>query len=209
MGRHQAVESGGSLYDAMAGAVIPALAPATALSQTRSNAQRKQLNHAYSDQQHHERHGIVIQPVSVLCAHDIPLVRFFSRSGGAKGSGRVAPGRAGRCRLRLKWLILLSYFANRWARCEPPNGGAMAGLCHDLAFFYFLSPLPRALELVGTRRTLVLPMHRAIDRSAAVRGVQPAVLPAGAGQIIPRGRSRIASWRRLRASAASPPLVAW
>src|SRR5215472_13671001 len=85
LGRHQAVESGGSLYDAMARAVIPALAPATALSRMRSNAQREQLNHAYSDQQHHERHGIVIQPVSVLCAHDIPLVRFFSRSVGAKG----------------------------------------------------------------------------------------------------------------------------
>ena len=50
---------------------------ATALSRMRSNAQRKQLNHAYSDQQHHKRHGIVIQPVSFLCAHDIPLVRFL------------------------------------------------------------------------------------------------------------------------------------
>jgi hypothetical protein len=49
----------------------------------RSNAQREQLNHAYSDQQHHKRHGIVIQPVY---AHDIPLVRFFSRLGAAKGS---------------------------------------------------------------------------------------------------------------------------
>ena len=113
MARHRPVESGSScsLYNAMAEAIVPApttLAPATAPPRMRSNGQREQLNDAYSDQQHHKRHGIVIQPVSVLYAHDIPHVRFFSRSGGAKGSGRARPAQHDAASFGLKSLILLS-----------------------------------------------------------------------------------------------------
>jgi hypothetical protein len=74
----------------------------------RSNAQREQLNHAYSDQQHHQRHGIVIQPVPVLCAHDIPLVRFLVDPAAQKVQAGPRPAQHDAAGCRLKWLILLS-----------------------------------------------------------------------------------------------------
>jgi hypothetical protein len=37
-----------------------------------SNAQHEQCNNADSDHQHHERYGIVIEPVPNLCTHDDP-----------------------------------------------------------------------------------------------------------------------------------------
>jgi hypothetical protein len=58
-------------------AITGAMGPAMTISRKRSDAQREQLNHADPDQQHDERHGIIVQPISKLCAHDIPLVLLF------------------------------------------------------------------------------------------------------------------------------------